>query len=186
MSNAQRSKSRKGLLLVLVAFILPVILAKLALEQQWFNYGVTNQGTLIEDDLTLEKIGLTTADFEKKWLMIYIVPTECSEQCEQALVSINNTYVALGKGMPRVTPVALTVSELSSAQLAKIHVNKWHTQTLPDLAKQIITSPQVLIVDPLGNIILSHAIPQQYQELPSFGKAILADFKKLLKYSRIG
>jgi len=186
MSNTQRNKSRKSMMLVLFAFILPVVLAKLALEQQWFNYGVTNQGTLVENELTLEKIGLATADFEQKWLMIYAVPTQCNAECEQALVSINNTYVALGKGMPRVTPVALTLSELSPSQLAKIHAKKWHTQTMPALAKNIITSAQVLIVDPLGNIILSHKIPQQYQELPSFGKAILADFKKLLKYSRIG
>lgn len=186
MSNTQKSKSRNTMLLVFFAFVVPVVLAKLALEQQWFNYGVTNQGTLIENELTLEKIGLNTSDFQHKWLMIYTVPTECNEPCEQALVGVNNTYIALGKEMPRVTPVALTLSALSEDHLAKIHTQKWYFQTITEQAKNLITTPQVLIVDPLGNIILSHAIPQQHQALPSFGKAILADFKKLLKYSRIG
>ena len=52
--------------------------------------------------------------------------------------------------------------------------------------KSTITQSQVLIVDPLGNVILSHLPPKNVEQLPQFGKAILADFKKLLKYSRIG
>ena len=64
-SDNHLKKSRRSLLLVLAAFILPIILAKFALEQQWLNTGVTNKGTLLTNELTLEKLGLDNADFEQ-------------------------------------------------------------------------------------------------------------------------
>lgn len=186
MSSSELRKSRRSMLILLAVFIIPVVLAKLALNQQWFNYGVTNQGELIENELTLAKLGLNVDDFDHQWLMLYSLPTHCDDQCEKTLVSVNNTYIALGKEMPRVKPVALTQQALSDAQVEKIHINKWHVQAMPELAKSAIVQSQVFIVDPLGNVILSHLPPKDAEHLPAFGKAILADFKKLLKYSRIG
>lgn len=186
MSSSELKKSRRSMLILLAVFIIPVVLAKLALNQQWFNYGVTNQGQLIENELTLAKLGLNVDDFDHQWLMLYSLPENCDQQCEKVLASVNNTYIALGKEMPRVKPVALTQQNLTTQQSDKIQIKKWHIQTMPELAKVAIPQSQVFIVDPLGNVILSHMPPSSAEELPSFGKAILADFKKLLKYSRIG
>jgi hypothetical protein len=186
MSSSELKKSRRSMLVLLAVFILPIVLAKLALNQQWFNYGVTNQGQLIENELTLAKLGLIVDDFEHQWLMLYTLPENCDEQCEKTLISVNNTYIALGKEMPRVKPVALTQQMLTVEQSEKIQSKKWHIQAMPALAKTAISQSQVFIVDPLGNVILSHKPPASAEKLPGFGKAILADFKKLLKYSRIG
>ena len=186
MSSSELNKSRRSMLILLAVFIIPIVLAKLALNQQWFNYGVTNQGELIENELTLAKLGLNVDDFDHQWLMLYTLPENCDQQCETTFLSVNNTYIALGKEMPRVKPVALTQQALSAEQTAKIQIKKWHIQTMPALVKELITQSQVFIVDPLGNVILSHVIPSNAEQLPQFGKAILADFKKLLKYSRIG
>ena len=186
MSSSELNKSRRSMLILLAVFIIPIVLAKLALHQQWFNYGVTNQGELIENELTLAKIGLNVDDFDHQWLMLYTLPENCDQQCEKTLVSVNNTYIALGKEMPRVKLVALTQQVLSAEQTDKIQIKKWHIQAMPPLAKTAITKSQVLIVDPLGNVILSHLPPENSEQLPKFGKEILADFKKLLKYSRIG
>lgn len=186
MSSSELNKSRRSMLILLAVFIIPIVLAKLALNQQWFNYGVTNQGQLIDNELTLAKLGLNVDNFDHQWLMLYTLPVTCDEQCEKVLVSVNNTYIALGKEMPRVKPIALTQQDLSPAQAKKINIKKWHIQAMPALAKVEITQSQVLIVDPLGNVILSHIPPKSHEQLPHFGKSILADFKKLLKYSRIG
>jgi hypothetical protein len=186
MSSSELKKSRRSMLILLAVFIIPIVLAKLALNQQWFNYGVTNQGQLIANELTLAKLGLNVDDFDHQWLMLYTLPESCDEQCEKTLISVNNTYIALGKEMPRVKPVALTQQTLTADQADKIQIKKWHIQAMPALAKTAIAQSQVLIVDPLGNVILSHMPPANVEQLPSFGKAILADFKKLLKYSRIG
>ncbi|MBL4910634.1 MAG: hypothetical protein JKX78_11565 [Alteromonadaceae bacterium] len=185
-SNPNKKRSRRTLILVLVAFILPIVLAKLALQDHWFNYGVTNKGTLVANEITLQKIGMDKAQFNNKWLMLYVLPEACAEQCQQILHNINNTYVALGKEAVRVIPLVLTNSKLTKPQQAQLHSKKWQIQNLPIKAQQLFSQPQVLIVDPLGNVILSHQPPKNNQQLPLFGKALLADLKKLLKYSRIG
>jgi len=185
-NNNNPKKSRRSLLLVLAAFALPIILAKLALEQQWLDMGVTNKGTLLTNELTLEQLGLNTADFEQHWLILYGLPEFCALKCQKTLEVVHNTYVALGKEMPRVFPVALYQDELSSEQRQNIAKSKWQLLAMPEQAKQHIAKPQVFIVDPLGNVFLSHQLPENTEQLAQFGKQILADMKKLLKYSKVG
>jgi hypothetical protein len=179
-------KSRRSLFLVLASFILPIILAKLALEQQWLDMGVTNKGTLLTNELTLEKLGLHTTDFKKHWLIMYSLPKYCNLSCQKTFETAHNTYVALGKEMPRVFPVALYQDELSIEQRQKISESKWQLLAMPAQAKQYIDKSQIFIVDPLGNVFLSHQLPENNEDLPQLGKQILADMKKLLKYSKVG
>ncbi|WDE05593.1 hypothetical protein SG34_001205 [Thalassomonas viridans] len=186
MGASEQKKSRRSFIYVCSAFIIPIVLAKLALENNWFNYGVTNRGQLLEAGLTLEQLGLSKQDFDRNWLILYRLPKECELQCQRTLASVNNTYTALGKEMPRVKPVALIFDALTVEQLAAIQPKRWHIQPIPGLARNLIKEPQIFIVDPLGNLVLSHAPPKESKDLPVFGKSILADLQKLLKYSRIG
>lgn len=186
MSLAQQKKSKKSMLLVLGAFILPVVLAKLALTLNWLEYGVTNQGALVENELSLSQLGLEHKDFEKMWLLMYNLPEYCDVQCEQILLSVNNTYIALGKDMPRVKNVALVQSPLSEKQLHQLQDNHWIVINATDQSKKHFKEQQVLIVDALGNVVLSHKPPIEIESSQMLGKSILADMKKLLKYSRIG
>jgi hypothetical protein len=185
-NNNNRQKSRRSLLLMLAAFILPIILAKFALEQQWLDTGVTNKGTLLTNELTLEQLGLKATDFDQHWLIMYGLPESCGVKCQKTLEAVHNTYVALGKEMPRVFPIALYQNELSHEQSKNIAKSKWQLLSMPKQAKQYIAKPQVFIVDPLGNVFLSHQLPENIEQLPQFGKQILADMKKLLKYSKVG
>lgn len=184
MSLDQQQKSRRSMVLLVAIFLVPVILAKLALTFHWFDYGVTNKGTLVEGELNLEKLGLSAPKTEKSWLLIYAQLQECDQYCQQVLASVTNTYTALGKEMPRVQPLLL--SSLPLNQRLQAQLKKWSWQQLPDQVSSYINSSQVLIVDPLGNVVLSHTPPQEAKQLPFFGKEILVDLKKLLKYSRIG
>lgn len=186
LKKTNPNKSRRSLLLVLAAFVLPIILAKFALEQQWLDTGVTNKGTLLTNELTLEQLGLDTADFKQHWLIMYSLPQHCGSSCQQTLEAVHNTYVALGKDMPRVSPVALYQNEFSREEGQKISQSKWQLVAMPEQAKQQIVQSQVFIVDPLGNIFLSYQLPEKNKQLPQFGKQILADMKKLLKYSKVG
>jgi hypothetical protein len=188
-SNSNKSnpkKSRRSLFLVLAAFALPIILAKFALEQQWLDMGVTNNGTLLTNELTLEQLGLKTTDFNQHWLIMYSLPEHCASNCQKTFETVHNTYVALGKEMPRVFPVALYQNELSTEQRQKISESKWQLLAMPEQAKQQIAKSQIFIVDPLGNVFLSHQLPKNIEQLPQLGKKILADMKKLLKYSKVG
>lgn len=181
-----KKSNRRNFLLMIAIFVLPIVLAKFALEGQWLATGVTNKGTLITGELTLEDLGLDKSTFTQHWLIIYNLPVNCVEDCQKTLATVHNTYVALGKDKPRVLPVALYQNELSSEQLQHIAKSKWQLLAMPTKAKAHIHKPQILIVDPLGNVFLSHQIPETTEQLPQFGKQILADMKKLLKYSKVG
>ncbi|MDO6445396.1 hypothetical protein Q4493_06345 [Colwellia sp. 1_MG-2023] len=186
MSSPQVNKSRRTLLITLAVFILPVVLAKLALEQHWFNYGVTNHGQLSEQELTLTDLGVDQAVLKEQWLILYRLPKNCQQLCEKTLLSLNNTYTLLGKELPRVTPVALYEQTLTEKQLTNLRHAKWQQISLPEQANEHIATNQLVIVDPLGNVVMSYQGPKEKAGLVSFDKAILADMKKLLKYSRIG
>lgn len=186
VDSKELKKSRRSFLLVIAAFAIPILLAKLALNNEWFNYGVTNQGELLSGEKTLADFGLAKEDFDQKWVLFYRLPAQCDMTCEQQLVAINNTYIAIGKGLPRVTPVALTESPVTNETLNKIRINDWQFKTVPVEPAMQADLSLIYIADPLGNVLLTHKIPNNIDDLPSFGKAIVADMKKLLKYSRIG
>ena len=184
----QRNKSRKSFIMVIIAFGLPILLAKLALELNWLEYGVTNKGQLLANELTLNDLGVDKAVItgEKQWLMMYRIPTSCDSFCQQTLMGVNNTYIALGKEMPRVTPIGIYQNQLSQKQLDLIRVKDWALQKITTKGLDTIEASKLYLVDPLGNVFMSHKLPTSTENIPSFGKAVLADMKKLLKYSKVG
>ena len=175
-------KNRTNFLLVCAAFLIPIVLAKLALEQQWFNYGVTNQGQLLDKPVSLAELSLEHIQTDKQWLLVFNAPTNCDTRCQQTVNVLSNTYIALGKEMPRVQSVLLNYSSQDGAQ----DVSRWQQFNVKPLTHPELLAGMLFVVDPLGNIVLTHQPPAQTAALPDFGKAIVADMKKLLKYSRIG
>jgi len=117
---------------------------------------------------------------------MYALPKQCDQLCEQTLLSVHNTYVALGKEKPRVKHVALVQGILSDKQRARLQKKQWTIVAATSETLSELNGPQVLIVDTLGNLVLSHQTPSDVSAQAMFGKEILADLKKLLKYSRIG
>jgi hypothetical protein len=226
LKNSHSNKNRRSVILLLITFALPIILAKLSLDNKWLEPGVTNQGTLLKNTLTLSQLGMERREFTSQWLILYYQPTSCLSDCEQALATVYNSYVALGKDKPRVSTVLLTHDVYLSQSPPNTEHNTednkagnsrldkyWQVvQPSPKAiallqqelgSNETILGPQVYIVDPLGNIILRHALPLTYQELDLdqlitspinnhyhqlnlAGKAILTDMKKLLKYSKVG
>jgi len=184
--NTSNQKNRRSLLLLLTVFILPLLLAKLALDNQWLNVGVTNQGKLITQPLTLDELGIDNKAFDKKWLIIYRLPNTCPDICLHSIETVHNSYVALGKDMPRVSAVLLKDDIFTDQQSQQLSKSQWTILALTPQIKDLIKSPQVLIADPLGNVILTHQLPKQEKLQAVFSKAIIADMKKLLKYSKVG
>jgi len=190
ISPEQQRKSRRSFIFVCLAFIIPIVLAKFALDQQWFNYGVTNQGKLLEKPIHISELGVTglyesVESDQKPWLLVYHIPSSCGQQCVQLFNGLTNTYVALGKGMMRVDLLALSAKPATITENEAIDVNRWSIQTVNSMNVPSALT-QVFIVDPLGNIVLMHELPSSTEQIPAFGKSIIADFKVLLKLSRIG
>jgi hypothetical protein len=185
-NQASKHRNRRSLLLLLLVFILPILVAKLALENQWLDLGVTNQGKLLDQPLTLNQLGIDQSEFAKQWLIIYRLPNVCPEICLHSIEAVHNSYVALGKDMPRVSPVLLNKNIFSAQQSKQLAKSQWQILTLTSQMNNLLLEPQVLIADPLGNIILRHQLPEKIEQQAAFGKAIIADMKKLLKYSKVG
>ena len=185
-NNSSNTKNRRSLLLLITAFILPILLAKLALDNQWLDFGVTNQGKLLTQSLTLTDLGIKEPALAQQWLIIYRLPNKCPDICLHSIETVHNSYVSLGKDMPRVTPVLLKENIFSAQQNNQLAKSQWKILSLTPQMKNLLHEPQVLIADPLGNIILSHQLPEKEQQQTALGKAIIADMKKLLKYSKVG
>lgn len=109
-------KNNKTMMLLLAAvFILPVILAKLALDNGWFNQGVTNKGELISPPVDISQ--LQKSQQEPKWKLIYILPQVCALDCENALYSIAQVHSALGKESDRAEVVVISHEQSDLEQL---------------------------------------------------------------------
>jgi hypothetical protein len=185
-SSTDKHKNRRSLILLLMVFMLPILLAKLALDNEWLNSAVTNQGTLLTQPLTLLDLGIADNLSKKQWLILYKLPSTCSEICLQTIEIVHNSYVLLGKNMPRVTPILLANNIFSEQQRQQLNKSQWQILELTPQMNNLLITPQILIADPLGNIILSHQLPVNTQQQGVLGKAIIADMKKLLKYSKVG
>ncbi|WP_286234305.1 hypothetical protein [Thalassotalea sediminis] len=186
MSAVKSNLARKAFITVIIVFALPVILAKLALNYQWFDYGVTNYGQLYSTPISLADLSLNEHDINEQWLLLYVPNKDCRHVCQQALTTLNSTFVLLGKEIPRVTPVILSEEELFSTHREQLTHRKWQQWSLTRKATSRLKEGEVIIVDPLGNLVLKHQTPVSDTSLVTFGKEVLADMKKLLKYSRVG
>ena len=194
LTNLSVHKNRRSLILLITVFVLPILLAKLALNNQWISTGITNQGKLLTQPLTLSELGIDNEAFAKQWLIIYRPPNNCSTACLQSIETIHNSYVSLGKDMPRVTPVLLNNNNFSHEQNSRLAESQWLMQTITPNIESLLAESQVVIVDPLGNLILRHSPPHQVnvqgeqsnKQQADFGKGIITDMKKLLKYSKVG
>lgn len=176
------TRGRLTLIALVLFFTLPVIAAKAILVKQWYNSGVTNQGTLIEPLTTFESLGVANPFQHKQWQLGYVVPSECEARCQQQIHLLGQTHIALGKYQERVTPVLLRTDQsaplLEEGALTSIAIN--------DAFHQVVGDFEYVIIDPLGQLVMRYPPEQDLAQLPAQSKGLLADLRKLLKLSRVG
>lgn len=188
MSETIKSKRSKIPLILFAVFALPVIMAKLALDNNWFNRASTNKGELLSPPLDVSTL---TKQDEPKWQLLYLLPAKCDQTCENSLYSVNQTWMALGKHMDRVDPIILTTEQSDTIKLAELNSHpslqllKSDQQSVNKVFKDISTDG-IFLVDTLGNLILRYPLYAEKQQAVLHSRDILADMRKLLKLSRIG
>lgn len=177
------------MLLLAAVFILPVLLAKLALDNGWFNQGVTNKGELISPQIDISI--LETSQQEPKWKLIYILPQVCTLDCENALYSIAQVHSALGKESDRAEIVVISHEESNLEQLASltkkqnIRLLTTDINSLQQLFKATPTDG-IFIADTLNNVFLRYPLQIDKEQAILHSRDILSDMRKVLKLSRIG
>jgi hypothetical protein len=194
------NKNKIAIIALVVVFVLPVILAKVALENDWFNKGATNQGELLTPPVDLSK---GFSELPPLWRLVYVLPEECDAKCNNAIYALGQIHIALGKHMDRVEPLIITTetSQLSALDVT-LDTSQKSNNTPLDRMKQIktlnltkenvnetfksVSSDGIFIVDTLNNGMLKHELYSNKEEAVQASRSILSDIKKLLKLSRIG
>jgi hypothetical protein len=182
------NSSKKGVIALVIVFAVPVILAKLALELDWFNRGATNKGELLDPILQINEVDQPS---EPKWRILYVLPSDCADECTNALYSLTQVWQALGKESDRAESLVIS-TELSDDSPIKdleahqvIRLLKSNSQSVNQVFKDTSTDG-IFVVDTQGNIILRYPLQKEQQEAVLRSRDILADMRKLLKLSRIG
>lgn len=180
--------SKLTLLGVAAAFVLPVLIAKLALDNGWFTQGATNKGELLQPTRDLSAV---LADEEPKWRLVYSVPANCDQACENAIFSIHQVWMALGRETDRAQATVLVSESSDASVLGKL--GEEHNLHLVEVSEGALNqaiaaddSATILLVDTLNNAMLRYPVSGDRQTAIQRSRDILADVKKLLKLSRIG
>ena len=185
----QKSKKLTVLALILV-FTLPVILAKFALENEWFNKGSTNNGQLLNPIIEAGELFIIEGE-EPHWRLAYTVPSVCDLACENAIFSISQVRTAVGREMDRVDAVFLVTQNSDMKAVENLKTNnygkllKTNAENVNNLFKDVDNNG-IFIVDTLGNVILKFDSTLEREQAIMDSRDILADLRKLLKLSRIG
>jgi len=182
------SKSKQQLLLLAIAFIIPIALAKLALTIGFKGDVNTHGGQLLSIDTTYQQIvGDGVVDeANKQWRVVYFSRRACDNNCMTGLYHIQQTYKALGRLQERVS-IDLLNTDLHHTTMPEKNLS------MPLFSHHVVSAlaipnldNQVVIVDPHGNLVMSYQFDGQEQQNLIKAHDMLLDIKQLLKLSRIG
>ncbi|HIF9204504.1 TPA: cytochrome oxidase [Photobacterium damselae] len=195
---AKQSKSYLSIFGLIMAFLLPIALAKVMLEKKWYQGGVTNKGSLVAQSITIPQL-----QQDARWQLIYLLPNECQQACLGALFTLQQVPQAIGPERDRVISKVYVSRETSLADInQKIKLSElFQTQSLQNYQFSVLPSfpklEQALsqlqfagiglyLIDPLGNIMMAYPLASEKTAILAQGKDVLRDLKRLLKVSKIG
>ncbi len=171
--------AKKELYLLFLSFVLPIGLGTLFffLNPNYFAQDTVNFGTLIQPVITTEETDITldtTEQISGIWTMAYLTAADgCNTQCVETLDTLATTRLLLNEDMRRLRIITLGSNALTKVPSAIIS-SSLEQKLTP------YSSGTIFVIDPIGNILM-------YYDSKTFDvKKVLKDFKRLLKYSRIG
>lgn len=180
MTNVK--KSRATLVGVVLAFLIPVIGAKLVLDQHWYQGAATNKGTMLVPPIELQSLA---ESLPEGWRIALLDDGQCGDACMQALYAINQLDIALGKETDRVYPVLISATD-TNLDLERVPLVRHVRDVALTQAVMDIPAQHLFIIDPLGNVVLYYPTFADEEAMRAEAKNILADLRTLLKLSKIG
>ena len=169
----------KTLVLFIICFITPVIVAQLALNFNWMSPAQTNNGQFVENNYHIQNWPSKTSI---KWSLVTLEPNQCELKCKQNKGLITNVYDVLGKHNLRVGAFSLA-SLNTGVQLTNLISNQHYPmqnkqQVLP------LKPDSLYLVDHRGLVVLEYPIAYVDELDTQLKKGLIKDLKKLLNYSR--
>lgn len=181
-------KSKTQLLLLALAFIIPILLAKFALTIGFKGEIKTHGGQLLSVERTYQQIvGNNVIDSDnKQWRIVYFGQTACDARCMDGLYHIQQTYKALGRLQERVSVDLLNTHEQHLSEPDDSLSLALFAHHVVDSLDMPLLEDKVIIVDPMGNLVMSYNFDGEAQQKLTKAHDMLLDIKQLLKLSRIG
>lgn len=186
--TSQNKKNKSTLILMILVFVLPVILAYMALKFEWFNKAATNRGELLQP--VIEATNLI-GESQAKWHLLYVIPEMCDAACENAIYSVGQIYLATGKESDRIEKLFIQTEFSSADAVAKVEsaYGAFLLQKSQSNVNEVFKNTginAIFITDTLHNVVLKYPTTIDKEQATMDSRNILADLKKLLKLSRIG
>jgi hypothetical protein len=162
----------KFLWLFVLCCAVPLLAAKVVLELGWYQAGVGSQG-----DWQRDEVFLLPASAEKAHWRLAVAPAgDCQQQCQQALYTVQQLYVGLGRKQEQVQPVLL--SETAVPADYPLFTRHRAVSAVPQALQN-----RILLIDHQGLVLLSYTMPSE-DDMAATAKAIRQDLLKLLNYDR--
>jgi cytochrome oxidase Cu insertion factor (SCO1/SenC/PrrC family) len=197
----QRGKPRVTLIVMVVVFAAPVVLAWwLYAVVQWRPADTVNHGVLVEPPRRLDTAyRLSTPagtvmqpDYlQGKWTLVTIGDSDCDPVCTGNFYKMRQVRLAQGEDMRRVQRLFLITTPEAELPGTLEEYPEMDVVLLPRSTQEEFLAPflidaaapsaagRVYLVDPLGNLMM-------YYNRDADPSGILKDLKRLLKISSVG
>jgi len=177
-----------NLVLLLLLFVLPVVVAKLVLDNHWYQGGAINRGQLLDEPVVTDWLGM-----RGKWQLVYLLPESCDARCQGALFNLRQVPQAMGAEQERIISLVLVSGQGDTGLPSAEQVQAGGSTVLaaPDPVLAQIRALEfgaqaIYISDPQGNVMLAYPLVEGQTQVLAQGKDMLRDLKRLLKVSKIG
>jgi len=196
-----RKKNQRTIIMLVLAFIMPVVAAYLVYINMDKSGKTRNNGELVIPARPLETFKaqtITGTDFgieqlKGNWHLLYIGSGACEQACNAALSKIHQTRLAQGKAMSRVHLLYLALDNnalQNAAELQKKYARLTvlsATQPELDAAVQLFSDEKhnvregglIYMIDALGNLMMRYKTDTRLI-------GMIKDLEHLLKISQIG
>lgn len=186
--------------LIVAIGVLPMIMAWYLVNHPGLMGKPGNHGTLINPPRQVsyhlfqplpELPSRPLQEIQGRWVLIHIIPQTCAQACEEALANTYKLHLLLNKDIPRVRRLAVwsdaappAVETLSVVGKDKdLYFATVSSSFLERLRQEIAKVPwrgdQVILMDPLGNLMMWYD-----SSFNPYG--LYHDLQRLLRASRIG
>ena len=190
------TSGKKTVLALIGVFTAPIVLGSamfLNADRLGLDVETTNYGTLVQPPVNLSTtdvlINQAPAEPEQfirnKWTLLYITPDKCEVACQERQALMKRIRLLTNEDMRRLQTASVypdtptdTIRLSSNYSNMTIAVSKANSEFIRQFPKQ--AEHPIYLVDPLGNLMMYFT-----GDSPDI-KRIMKDFKRILKYSRIG
>ena len=178
------SRKRLGLVLIVLLFAAPIIVAYVLNAAGWRPSGMRNYGTLVEPprDLTAARFvrddgtPLAWKDADWSWTLFALTGPSCAEKCLARIDELRRARLTMNQNAYRVRVVVLDASLAPEklAPLKPVEAARDADGKLSDLRPATADEVSAALVDPHGFLILSY--PAGYD-----GSLLRKDLARLIK-----